>query len=151
MQSTDTVQMDIQDNTHKKYTPYNVRKMAAPPPVKDGLSYDDILQSLNMRLYEGKLQKIAPVEPALATNHPIQNSYIHNKYFKNQIQKEAAPVKQMTRQEYIQWQIAQHNEAIDQKARIRQVKSKKLLFNNGNNHGIRITHSGDLNKLFHFR
>ena len=120
---------------------------------KKRVTYDDILSSLNMVVHNGVLQFANPtISPApkqtlqsshvnhsnnikkVDTNHTKnqafvpQDSYIHNKYFKDYLQQQQlqneAP-KPMTREEYIR----DYNARVASARRIAQIKSKKLLFN----------------------
>jgi hypothetical protein len=144
------------------------------------MTYDDILNTLNVRIQNGKLEALKkyeqpnkkkvtfnenikqkkeqplPIEP----NIYIQNSYIYNKYFKNYSQQnnseelEMERIQQMTPEEYKKYIRDKAIEAYKQRIRINQIKSKKLLFNNGNNDNIQIStnpnNTNNLNKMFKF-
>ena len=108
------------------------------------VSYDDILSSLNMVVNKGVLQFANPVTPPpnAAITLPQQNSYIHNKYFKDYVEPNAVPVqnKPPTRAEYLKH--LQHQQ------QIARVKSKKLLFNTQHIAVSQTQNLKDLNKMF---
>lgn len=139
--------------------------------MEESLTYDDILQSLNVRLRQGKLESLAPkMAPKMApkvsppnnthtiypTNPHLQNSYIYNKYFKKemqaQTQEELEPAEPMTREQYRQYILQQRHQAILERERIKQIKSTRMLFSNGNNTDIVIKtqNTGGLNRMFRF-
>jgi len=107
------------------------------------VTFNDILGSLNMVVNKGVLQFAQPEKKA----EPIPsrsdgNSYIHNKYFKDYVDPNSAPVvvRQMTKAEYLK--------QLYNRQQIAKAKSKKLLFNTQN---IAISHSPNfhgLNKMF---
>jgi hypothetical protein len=107
------------------------------------VSYDDILSSLNMVVHKGVLQFANPVtlHPPSQTP-PIQNSYIHNKFFKDYVEPNAAPVqnKPPTRAEYLKY--------LQNQQQIARVKSKKLLFNTQHIAVSQTQNLKDLNKMF---
>lgn len=126
-------------------------KIARPiqPPQKPQISYDDLLANMGMFVVDGKLHLKgnnhvpAPTSKLNASEVP-QNSYIYNKYFKDKFEQEDEPRRPQTLLEYRNMLVSD----IVQKARIRQIKSKKLIMPNSN-----INVAGgqtDLNKLFHF-
>jgi hypothetical protein len=111
------------------------------------------------KIYNGLAQKqYTPPPPPLtkttATNDSsIQHSYIYNKYFKDHIKHEkrnVLPAKPMNRLEYLAYLRKKAWEDAKQRARISEIKSQKLLFNNGNNSNIHIStpNSGHLNRMF---
>ena len=142
---------------------------------KQGISYDDILSSLNLKVNHGKLEYIEPTIPSsnnssfytsqtqpikkvqvkpTTTTHsaPPQYSYIHNKYFKNYKESSATyqEVKPMTREEYKRKIIQQYIARKLAQKRVNQIKSKKLLFSA--QQPVIISQSpnnANLNKLFH--
>ena len=90
-----------------------------------------------------------------------KNSYIYNKYFKdykdpNQVQNEV-PARPLTRRELIKQIIISRANAINERNRIAEIKSTKLLFNNNNNRNIvinssRLIHNPNaMNHLFKFK
>ena len=91
-----------------------------------------------------------PKQPTLTSENvykePLvqQNSYIYNKYFKNEPNVEQGVRVPQTLQEYRNMLI----QDIIQKQRIKQVKSTKLMMPNSNINFAR--NSGNLNKLFSF-
>ena len=113
------------------------------------VSYDDILSSLNMVVSKGVLQFANPTTThphpttAMASPHtPVQNSYIHNKYFKDYQEPNAAPIqnKPPTRAEYLKY--------LQNQQQIARVKSKKLLFNTEHIAVSQTQNLRDLNKMF---
>lgn len=110
------------------------------------VSYDDILSSLNMVVSKGVLQfanPTTPPPPSASPHTPVQNSYIHNKYFKDYVEpNSAAPIqnKPPTRAEYLKYL---HNQQ-----QIAKVKSKKLLFNTQHIAVSQTQNLKDLNKMF---
>ena len=109
------------------------------------VSYDDILSSLNMTVHKGVLQFANPTTPppSVASPHtPVQNSYIHNKYFKDYLEPNAAPIqnKPPTRAEYLKY--------LQNQQQIARVKSKKLLFNTEHIAVSQTQNLRDLNKMF---
>jgi hypothetical protein len=109
------------------------------------VSYDDILSSLNMVVHKGVLQFANPVvtpPSAASQTPPIQNSYIHNKFFKDYVEPNAAPVqnKPPTRAEYLKY--------LQNQQQIARVKSKKLLFNTQHIAVSQTQNLKDLNKMF---
>jgi len=151
---------------YRPLAPYS-RQQQQPPvrqqlpprhPPKNQISYDDILQSMNMRVKDGKLEMIQPV-PQQANYAPQvpyqeQNSYIYNKYFqdyaKQQNRQQQMPSRPLTPQERRAFIIKRQIEIENQRRRISQIKSKKLLFSTDN---INISYGRqprDMNRLFKF-
>jgi len=157
--------------------------MLKPKPKRRNISYDDILSSMNTVVIDGKLEFIRKdtlqnnVEnpdqnkktvsfsqlPPQNNIHPQinKNSYIYNKYFKdykdpNQVQNEV-PTRPLTRRELIKQIIISRANAINERNRIAEIKSTKLLFNNNNNRNIvinssRLIHNPNgMNHLFKFK
>jgi hypothetical protein len=153
-------------------------------PKRKTISYDDILSSMNTVVIDGKLEFIRKnnlqqqqqqqiVEPhqqqqhqqkKVAFNHEYQqinkNSYIYNKFFKDYkepttVQNEQ-PMRPLTKNELIKQLIINRVNAFNERNRIAQIKSTKLLFNNNNNVNIIINsmqnpnHNG-LNHMFNFK
>jgi hypothetical protein len=87
-----------------------------------------------------------------------KNSYIYNKFFKDYkepslIQNEE-PMRPLTKNELIKQLIINKVNAINERNRIAQIKSTKLLFNNNNNRNIIInsrSNANGMNHLFNFR
>jgi len=111
------------------------------------VSFNDILTSLNMVVNKGVLQFAQPVKKVVVVVEPVLrpngNSYIHNKFFKDYVEPDTAPVvrRQMTKAEYLKH--------LYNRQQIAKVKSKKLLFNTEN---IAISHNNPnyrgMNKMF---
>ena len=75
----------------------------------------------------------------------LQNSYIYNKYFKEQIQAENKVRRPLTLMEYRRMILKD----LIQKRRIREIKSKKLMLPSSNIN-FSTNRPGDMNKLFNF-
>ena len=149
---------------------------------KPKITYDDILNSLNLKVNNGKLEVIPnttnPVpshynqfktcikKQLYANNKNInhsnnynnnqslpENSYIVNKYFKdykynsNQEPLEKIPI---TKEEYNKLVILELIRRKEEKKRIAQIKSKKLLFARNNISAPTSALPNNLNKLFRF-
>lgn len=136
--------------------PYN-------PKPKPQISYDDILLKMGMFVSEGKLHLIGnsvgsqeisgnvPQEfsrnvPQEFSGNIPQNSYIYNKYFKEQLQNDTYIQKPKTKHEYKMMLLQQ----ILQKQRIKQMKSTKLIMPTTNINISSGRSSTNLNKLFTF-
>lgn len=153
-----------QKPTHQSIPKVNA-KMVRPyiPPPKPSISYEDILSKMGMFVLDGKLHLIdkkntLPLEnqegskklyqPQINNTSniiPDQNSYIYNKYFKDEIKPEHVIRKPKTLQEYKRMVL----EDYIKRQQIKQMKSKKLIMPTSN---INIS-GGDprnLNKLFSF-
>ena len=151
-----------------KQPPKSILKKVAPE-VKPKVSYDDILSKMGMFVANGQLhlsdngqpkqpiqqpqqkqpiQQPAQKQPAqpVNVNAPIQNSYIYNKYFSNEMQNvETGPRVPKNLQEYKSMLI--HD--IVQKQKIKQIKSTKLIMPSSNINFSPYS-SKNLNKLFSF-
>lgn len=182
---------NLDNNNNKKVTFNNYNTYWDPKPeyekitpIKKGISYDEILNSMNMVLVNGRLhfipsskinqnknqnstQKLNPnqklnqkLKPNQNQNqnpnqNQNQNSYIYDKYFKNYKQQEQfqeTPTEPLTPEEIKKNIIINRLKQIQERKRIKQIKSKKLLFDTSN---INISHQvnnppPDLNKLFRF-
>ena len=106
-----------------------------------------------------------PQEKKVTFNQPThtqldKSSYIYNKYFKDykdplQVKNEP-PRRPLTKNELIKQLVINKVNAINERNRIAEIKSTKLLFNNNNNRNIVINsryvpnHSG-MNHLFRFK
>jgi hypothetical protein len=152
---------------------------------KKQISYDDILSSMNTVVIDGKLEFISnnklqnivenkpqqkkvtftglQPQPQPQNNYQSQinkNSYIYNKFFKDykepsQPQNEEPQIP-LTKKEFIKQLIINKVNAINERNRIAQIKSTKLLFNNNNNRNIiinsrNIPNSNGMNHLFNFK
>lgn len=133
---------------------------------KPQISYEDILSKMGMFVSEGKLhllddanhqpqkqqqqqpQKQQQQQPKPHLN-PQQNvppnSYIYNKYFKDEMQTQETIRKPTTKEEYRRMLL----EDILQKQRIKQIKSTKLMMPTSNIN-LSSGNSANLNKLFYF-
>jgi hypothetical protein len=125
-------------------------------PQKPKISYDDILQKMGMFVSDGKLHLIdnlpkEQIKQIVQQSQPVQhqhqqpgqqNSYIYNKYFKNEAEYSNNIPK--TQEEYNLMVIQQ----IINRHKINKIKSKKLIMPTSN---INISYNNsDLNKLFNF-
>ena len=153
-------------------------------PKKKQISYDDILSSMNTVVIDGKLEFIKkdvlqnivekqqqPLQKKVTFNNlPGQNaprpqldksSYIYNKFFKdykdqtpNQID---APTRPLTKNELIKQLVINKVNAFNERNRIAEIKSTKLLFNNNNNTNIVINsryippNPNGMNHLFRYK
>jgi hypothetical protein len=116
-------------------------------------------------------QQQNPYKKRVSFNQPQQNnphpqpqinksSYIYNKYFKdykdeNSLQYEE-PSRPLTKKELIKELIISKVNAINERNRIAEIKSTKLLFNNNNNRNIVINSTpihnpNAMNHLFRFK
>jgi hypothetical protein len=135
-------------------------KMVRPqtPPTKPTISYEDILNNMGMFVSDGKLhlidrQQALKTQPQPQTQEPLntqpppqpQNSYIYNKYFKEEMQTQPNIRKPRTMEEYKQMLV---NDYI-QRQKIKQMKSTKLIMPTSN---IQISNGNgsNINRLFHF-
>jgi len=139
------------------------------PEQKPQISYDDILSKMGMFVADGKLhlvdnksqsvQRQSQRQPvtqsqrqqpqyqqpnSMQTNIP-GNSYIYNKYFKEELQTPDTVRQPMTKEEYKRMLLMD----ILQKQRIKEIKSTKLLMPTSNIN-ISSGNSANLNKLFDF-
>ena len=126
---------------------------------KPKISYEDILSKMGMFVSDGKLhlvdknsvsfknqnqnENISQNKNQVITNIP-QNSYIHNKYFKNELQPQNTIAPPKTLQEYKKRVLENYIEGL----RIKQIKSKKLLIPTSNINMSTV--NSNLNKLFNF-
>jgi hypothetical protein len=149
------------NNNNNKTPPITYNKRLNKPKKKT-ISYDDILSSMNTIVIDGKLEFIRKdrLQPII-DNHlgqkwdtnkkkvtfnqgPQQqidrSSYIYNKYFKDykdQTQDQIEePRRPLTKNEMIKQVIINKVNAINERNRIAEIKSTKLLFNNNNNTNI---------------
>lgn len=150
-------------------------------PKPKTISYDDILSSMNTIVIDGKLEFIpkgignnstnstlnknvnqnsSSFKKKVSFNEPQngKNSYIYDKYFKNykdpSIPEPIIPRKPLTREEFLKQMILERIHLVNERNRIAQVKSTKLLFNNNNNRNIIINsmqNRNGLNKFFNYK
>jgi hypothetical protein len=132
---------------------------------KKGVSYDDILSSMNTVVIDGKLEFIRNdneiqriqreinesngqqiTKKIVNLNHEqtpidpnVKNSYIFNKYFKDYKDPNAIekPVIPLTKKQLLKKLIIEKVNHYNDQIRLSQVKSTKLLFNSNNNNIIR--------------
>jgi hypothetical protein len=154
-----------QKPTHQTIPKVNA-KITRPqmPPQKPKISYEDILSKLGMLVSNGKLHLIdrntlTPQQQQILnsqsqqsqyqqsmddTNIP-QNSYIYNKYFKDDVKPQNNLRRPRSLHEYKMMLVDDYI----QRHRIKQMKSTKLVMPTSNIN-IAKGHSGNLNKLFDF-
>jgi hypothetical protein len=145
-------------------------KIIRNPEKPLGISYDDILNKMGVCVVNGKLHFAGEYSKTKVVNAnsksqnqiqnqsqasqkvPIQvspqNSYIYNKYFKNELKEESIPKKPQTAIEYRNMLI----QAIIEKERIKRIKSRQLFVTNIDNslaHRPQMSET-QLNKLFSF-
>jgi hypothetical protein len=161
-------------DTYIEEPPKNMKQTISKKPK---ISYDDILSSLNLKVNNGKLEYIQ-AKPSHPGDHlktcyrkqesqqsrqsqqsqfqppPIQqgqNSYIYNKYFKDYrdpVQEPLEPI-YLSPQEYKRQIILEIIRRNQERKRIAQIKSKKLLFAQNNpTPPVYSAPNNDLNKLF---
>ena len=150
---------EIPENTIsiKKKIPQSILKKNVNKPK---ISYEDILSKMGMFVSDGKLHLVDKNSVSFKNqnqkenipqnkNQVIpQNSYIHNKYFKNELQTQntIAPAPPKTIQEYKKRVLENYIERL----RINQIKSKKLLMPTSNI-SMATGNSSNLNKFFRFK
>jgi hypothetical protein len=157
----DEVQNEIRrPNTQYRPMPpyYKQQPLASNGLKKTQISYDDILKSMNMRVKDGKLEMVQPMsqETNYAAQVPYQhnpqtNSYIYNKYFKNNTQYEEnpqIPSRSLTPEERRAFMIKRQIEIAQQRKRISEIKSTKLQFSDTNVNVSSVYRHKDLNRLF---
>lgn len=146
-------------------TPSIHSKIIRNPEKAFGVSYDDILNKMGVCVVEGKLHFAGEYSKSKSKSNvsqnpqkqsqqkvPIevspQNSYIYNKYFKNELKDEPQAKVPQTAIEYRNMLI----QSILDKERIKRVKSRQLFVTNIDNtvaHRPQMSES-QLNKLFSF-
>ena len=145
--------------------PKSNAKMVRPqiPQPKPKISYEDILSKMGMLVSDGKLHLIdrntltpqqqkeilssqnqCQQQSTNNTNIP-KNSYIYNKYFKDDIQPDTTVRRPRTLHEYEMMLIDDYIE----RQKIKQMKSTKLMMPTSNI-SISSGNSANLNKLFNF-
>jgi len=139
---------------------------------KPKVTYDDILNSLNLKVNNGKLEYIQ--QQTIPNTHYDQfktcykkqclkqqqlpsenkNSYIYNKYFKDYNDPTIGEQEQesiyITPQEYKKRVILEIIRRREERKRISEIKSKKLLFARNNMAAPTNASPNNLNKLFMF-
>jgi hypothetical protein len=142
----------------------NIRQQMHPlqnpsPLQKPKISYEDILSKMGMFVSDGKLhlvdknsvsfqeqeqkQNKTQVVKNIPENQVIKNSYIHNKYFKNELQPQNTIAPPKTLQEYKKRVLENYIERL----RIKQIKSRKLLMPTSNI-SMATGNSSNLNRFF---
>ena len=124
------------------------------PIQKPKISYEDILSKMGMFVSDGKLHLVDRNSVSFqeeqnqeqVINQIPQNSYIHNKYFKNDLQPQNTITRPKTAQEYKKMIIENYIERL----RIKQIKSKKLLMPTSNIN-MANGNSSNLNRFFKFK
>jgi len=153
---------EVQNEINPQYRPmppyYKQQLSPSKRFQKPQISYDDILKSMNMRVKDGKLEMVQPVsqETNYAAQVPYQhnpqtNSYIYNKYFKNNKQYEEhpqIPSIPLTPEERRTFMIKRQIEIAQQRKRISEIKSTKLQFSDTNINVSSVYRHKDLNRLF---
>jgi hypothetical protein len=149
-------------NVNNVKKPNKVQFVIDKPEVKPPMSYDDILNKMGMFVAEGKLhlmdnlntkqqkqilqqnqnQNRVEVEQVPLTK---QNTYIHNKYFNNDVKETPAVRVPKNVYEYRNMLI---NDIL-QRQKIKQLKSTKLFLPDTNIH-FAPNSNANLNKLFNF-
>ena len=121
------------------------------PIQKPKISYEDILSKMGMFVSDGKLHLVDRNSVSFqeeqnqeqVINQIPQNSYIHNKYFKNDLQPQNTITRPKTAQEYKKMIIENYIERL----RIKQIKSRKLLMPTSNI-SMATGNSSNLNRFF---
>jgi hypothetical protein len=164
-----TIENNREQPLNNGYHNYWTTKEQKKSQVKQQVSYDDILSTLNLTEVNGVLifkenkeekekekeKEKEPLKNAKPVNIPIPqeitNSYIYNKFFKKYKSADVVETPQvpLTKEEYIKSKIKKHNERVAAQKRIEQIKSKKLLFVSGNNTVNNIINT-KTNKMFNF-
>ena len=136
----------------------NVKDVIPPTSQKTSqapkISYEDILSKMGMFVSDGKLHLVDRNSVSFqeeqnqeqVINQIPQNSYIHNKYFKNDLQPQNTITRPKTAQEYKKMIIENYIERL----RIKQIKSKKLLMPTSNIN-MANGNSSNLNRFFKFK
>lgn len=131
----------------------NYWEQEEPIPKKKKVSFNDILSNMNLIVNkQGVLQQMVPnrthvssIQQATTVQEPplieqsiepqLKHSYIYNKYFKDyrdSEQPEWQPRVPKTMEEYRQMLADDRKKAYEQKMRIEQIKSTKMLFTTSN-------------------
>jgi len=148
-----------QPSYHQKYQQtYKTQSQTPQPPLQQQLqpqfSYDNILNSLNMKVNDGKLEYTNSLEK---TKNKIINHYFQNQTQRPQLQPEQQqqelqqPEEQnprpVTREEHQRRLAYYYWQQQEQRKRISQIKSKKMLYPTDN---IQISKSSLKSLPFHF-
>jgi hypothetical protein len=146
---------NVDTNNNINYWESQPKKVNIQEQKKKRVSFDDILNSLNLVVNkngtlqymtvnsneDSQQQKGQPQQQkGQQLDSQVKNSYIFNKYFKDYKDPNAEIVKEVkvpqTIEEYKQMVLEQHIKRIQERNRIAQIKSTKLLFVEGNNSSI---------------
>jgi hypothetical protein len=146
---------NVDTNNNINYWESQPKKVNIQEQKKKRVSFDDILNSLNLVVNKnGTLQYMTvnsnedlqqqkgqpQQQKGQQLDSQVKNSYIFNKYFKDYKDPNAEIVKEVkvpqTIEEYKQMVLEQHIKRIQERNRIAQIKSTKLLFVEGNNSSI---------------
>ena len=148
---------------HQSFPKANSKRIRSQVAIQGPkISFDDILSKMGTFVSDGKLHLIdrntlpqqqqpkqynqqQPKQYQQAETNIPQNSYIYNKYFKDNMQQQDTIRKPKTLQEYKIMVIKDYI----QRQRINQMKSTKLIMPTSNIN-MSSGHSSNLNKLFNF-
>ena len=153
------------DNNSQKYweKPKETQNQNEIKLKKKKVSFDDILSNMNLVVNNnGSLQFITPTQEyinPLQVEPAVKHSYIYNKYFKDyqdatpQIPEVRVP---KTKEEYFQMLLEDRVKRIEERKRISQIKSTKLMFTsnieyNNNNSSNTIQASKNSLRMMSFR
>jgi hypothetical protein len=142
-------------NTYESNDKYweNEKNQQLQAPKKKKVSYDDILNSLNLVVNKNGVLQYMSVNPSgdnteqqynqqqVTKGKPLEpqvkNSFIFNKYFKDYKDPNAEVVQEVkvpqTIEEYNKMVLEERIKRIQERNRIAQIKSTKMLFENNNN------------------
>ena len=161
------VKVTKKPSTAKKVSINNtaeVYEYDAGPKRPNQISYEDILSKMNMYVSDGKLHlmdrsdartmdthRAQPQAQTQTTPRPDyvgneQQSYIYNKYFKNEFKEEPTVRRPKTLAEYKQMLLADYI----QRERVKQIKSRKIIIPGSNYNSYAHRPSQDMNALFNF-
>ena len=129
----------------------NTTTVAPVPTQSRTLTYEDILEKMNVIVKDGNLyynknhvksennetnsQHVQQrQQTSINSQIPKENNYIYNKYFKQHLQEEKAPVILVpkTKEEYKRMLVDQIINREVERRKIAKIKPKNMLFNNGN-------------------
>lgn len=128
------------------------------------ITYEDILNKMNMCVSNGKLyltdrqtqqtlkntqiqqKQKQQIQPEHQLNHMHNNSYIYNKYFKNEFNQPTPIKKPKTIKEYKLMLLQEYI----QRHRIKQIKSKRIVIPSSTINFSENASQANLNRLFNF-
>ena len=142
--------MSVENIPENSVPPKKIGVRFQEPAKKPQISYEDILSKMGMFVSDGRLhlmdnKRQQNSNPNAYSNPNVNNNYIYNKYFKEELMPQNNVRKPLTKAEYQRMLL----DDILQRQRIRQIKSKKLLMPT-TNINMANAQSGTLNKLFAF-